>query len=188
MTDKQELIDKYRDINVDYQWWDFTESDFRSICKRMGVELDKGEPSFSGFWSQGDGASFTGSYFAAFAESAPQEIRNYAPADEELHRIADELCLLARMYFPAYVTIGRSGGRYVHECTMYVNEVEPKYGELDEWAPEVYEAVERGVQDLMRDLARWYYRALEREHDHLTSDEVVWEAIQANELDVMRDA
>ena len=71
---------------------------------------------------------------------------------------------------------------------MYVNEIEPCYGDEDDWAPEVYDAVERGVQDLMRDLARWYYRALEREYDYLTSDEVVWETIVANELNVMRDA
>jgi hypothetical protein len=34
----------------------------------------------------------------------------------------------------------------------------------------------------MRDLARWLYRTLEKEYDYLTSDEAVWEAIQANEL------
>lgn len=183
----QELIDKHRDINVDYEWWDFTYADFGTICDIVGIELDKSEPSFSGFCSQGDGASFTGSY--RFKDDAPAKIREHAPQDEELHRIADQLCLVGRMYYPAYVTMRRIwGSRSIHECTMYVNDVEPIDGDADDWAHEVHDAVEREVQDLMRDLARWLYRSLEAEYEHLTSDEVVWEAIVANELHVMQDA
>ncbi len=188
MTDdeKQALIDKYRHINVDHDWWDFVECDFHEICKRMGIDLDWREPSFSGFCSQGDGASFTGTFTGTAAEEAPKNIREHAPVDEELHRIADELCLIGRVYYSAYAHIGRHGGsNYVHECTMHVEYLEPCYGEEEDWADEVHDAVERGVQDLMRDLARWYYQALEQEYDHLTSDEVVWDTIEANELDVM---
>ncbi|WFE73973.1 hypothetical protein P8S53_12375 [Roseinatronobacter sp. S2] len=39
---------------------------------------------------------------------------------------------------------------------------------------------EEAVTELLRDLARWLYRKLERECDYLTSDEVVDEAIIAN--------
>lgn len=182
----QELIDKYRDINVDHDWWDFVEHDFTEICRIMGVLFDKREPSFSGFWSQGDGASFTGSYSATSADTAPVAIREWAPTDEELHRIADELCLVSRVYYPSYVHINRMGSsNYVHDCTMHVTQVEPVYGDEDDWADEVHNEVEGQVQELMRDLARWYYRSLEKEYDHLTSDEAVWETIEANELDVI---
>ena len=46
----------------------------------------------------------------------------------------------------------------------------------------IHEAVEQGLQELFRDLAGWLYQTLEREYDHLTSDEEVWETIVANEL------
>ena len=36
------------------------------------------------------------------------------------------------------------------------------------------------VMETLRDLARWLYRQLEREYEHLTSDAVVDEAIAAN--------
>jgi hypothetical protein len=36
------------------------------------------------------------------------------------------------------------------------------------------------VAQALRDLARWLYRQLEREYEHLTSDEAVDEAIAAN--------
>lgn len=36
------------------------------------------------------------------------------------------------------------------------------------------------VVEALRDLARWLYRQLEREHEYQTSDAVVDEAIEAN--------
>lgn len=185
MTDdkKQELIDRYRDINVDHDWWDLIYDDFNAICKRMGIDLDKQEPSFSGFWSQGDGASFTGSFSGSIADTAAEEIRNYAPLDTELHRIADELTLIGRIYYRAYARIGRPyGTHYCHQYTMYVTDFEPLESEVDDWADDIHEAVEQGLQELFRDLAGWLYRTLEQEYDYFTSDEEVWETIVANEL------
>ena len=40
---------------------------------------------------------------------------------------------------------------------------------------------EDAVTEALRDLARWLYRQLEREYEFLSSDEVVDEAITANE-------
>ena len=40
---------------------------------------------------------------------------------------------------------------------------------------------EETVIEALRDLARWLYRQLEREYDHLSSDEAVDETITANE-------
>jgi hypothetical protein len=186
MTDdrKQELIERYRTISVDHEWWDSTYDDFKSICRRMGIDLDMGEPSFQGFWSQGDGASFTGIFNADIADTAPETIRNYAPIDKELHRIADELCMLGRVYYRAYAQIGRPyGSHHCHSHTMFVANYAPLEGDVDDWADEVHTAVETGLQGLFRDLADWLYNTLERKYDYLTSDEAVWGTIVANELD-----
>ena len=42
---------------------------------------------YSGFSSQGDGACFEGSY--AYAKGSTKKIREHAPQEAELHRIAD---------------------------------------------------------------------------------------------------
>jgi hypothetical protein len=65
--------------------------------------------------------------------------------------------------------------RYYHEYCMAIS-VErdsPIWQDITEDGEEV-------VTEAFRDLARWLYRQLEREYEHLTSDEVVDEAIAAN--------
>lgn len=195
MAYSQEFLDQHRNINVDHEWWDSTYDDFKIICNILGVVPDKDEPSFSGFWSQGDGASWTGRY-RAFAlqpktyatvptyDLAPAKIREHAPQDEELHRIADELCMLARIYYPAYARVTRCSHNYAHENTMNVDHTEP-YDEFDgseRFAGEVTDALEAALLELFRDLARWLYKSLEAEYDHLTGDEAVAETLEANEI------
>lgn len=197
MAYSQEFLDQHRNINVDYEWWDCTYDDFRQICNILGIELDKDEPSFSGFWSQGDGASWTGRYracglsfdgqrYIATYDLAPAKIRKHAPQDEELHRIADELCLLARIYFPAYTRVARgSYTRYVHNSTMTIDDT----GSYDEWGSAderfdeaVIEALEEPLLTQFRALADWLYKNLESEYEHLTGDEAVAETLEANEI------
>ena len=43
------------------------------------------------------------------------------------------------------------------------------------------EDAEEIVTEALRDLARWLYRQLEAEYDHLTSDEAIEEGIIVNE-------
>ena len=47
------------------------------------------------------------------------------------------------------------------------------------WQP-MTDGAEDTVIEALRDLARWFYRQLEREYEHLTSDAAVDEAISAN--------
>jgi hypothetical protein len=48
------------------------------------------------------------------------------------------------------------------------------------WQPPADDA-EETVTEALRDLARWLYRQLQVEYDHLTSDEVIEEEIIVNE-------
>ena len=200
MTYSQAFIDNHRDFNVSHEWWDSVYDDFYRICEILGIDLDKNEPSFSGFSSQGDGASWTGSYRAIKGfgkyqtptyDTAPVKIREYAPKDEELHRIADELCLIARVYVPTYIEVGRHSSNYAHSSTMYVGTLELCVG--GEWyaehfddhgiASEVLDHVSNEMQDLFRALADWLYDRLENGYEYLTSDEVVIESLEANEIE-----
>ena len=92
----------YRQTGFDHDWFEFVYDDFERICAIIGVDLKtvpvrlygggtRQKPCiwFSGFWSQGDGACFEGRY--GYAKDAPRKIRDHAPKDGELHRIADAL-------------------------------------------------------------------------------------------------
>ena len=39
MEINQELVEKYRDINVDHDWWDFTYEDFKNDMREKGIEV-----------------------------------------------------------------------------------------------------------------------------------------------------
>jgi hypothetical protein len=190
------FINEHRDFNVNHDWWDSIYDDFARICEILGIELDKGEPSFSGFCSQGDGASWTGRYrpqvlgYAGLAplyiyDRAPAKIREHAPEDKELHRIADELCLLARIYGPVYAIVSRSSSYYSHSHTMQIGSWEycDEEIDMDDVASEIQDHIETTLIDLFRDLADWLYKVLENEHDYLTSDEAVIESLEANEIE-----
>ena len=176
----------YRESCLDHEWYDFVYEDFQTICGILGVTLatspvrlhgsgtlDKPQVYFTGFHSQGDGASFAGSY--SHARSAAKAIRNHAPLDTELHRIADELQAAQRHNFHALHANIRQQGRHCHEYSMAI-EVER---DSPTWQPPTDDA-EDAVTEAMRDLARWLYRQFRAEYEHLTSDEAIDEIVAAN--------
>jgi hypothetical protein len=55
---KVALIEKHREINVHHEWWDSVYETFKEDMNLLGYSVE--DITFSGFWSQGDGASFTG--------------------------------------------------------------------------------------------------------------------------------
>ena len=176
----------YRDQGLHDEWYDFVYEDFGTICGILGVTLattavrlygggtrDKPQVWFTGFWNQGDGASFAGRY--SHAKGAAEAIRAHAPKDEELHRIADALKEVQRHNFYQLSADIRQSGRYCHEYTMAI-EVER---DSPSWQPPTDDA-EDAVTEALRDLARWLYRQLQAEYEHVTSDEAIDEAMEVN--------
>ncbi len=177
----------YRESCLDYEWYDFVYEDFETICGILGITLattpvrlygggtrDKPQIFWSDFSFQSDGASFAGYY--SHAKGAARAIRAHAPQDTELHRIADALQAVQRRNIWQLHGTVRQRGRYCHEYTMAI-EVER---DSPTWQPPTDDA-EDAVTEAMRDLARWLYRQLRAEYEHLTSDEAVDETLAANE-------
>jgi hypothetical protein len=172
------------------QWWrDLEAQDWDSECviadavecaRILGIEID-GTPNkprvyWSGFWSQGDGASFTGRY--AYVKGAAKAIREHAPQDTELHKIADALQEAQRRNF--YRLEARStcdGFRYLHSGTMSVDveDSNDSYRDIGN--------AEDDVRDALRSFADWIYRQLEKEYEYTMSDENVDESIRINEYE-----
>ena len=176
----------YREGGFDDDWYDAVYEDFQRIAEILGLNLKTRTVRLMGggsrqapcicfqcFWSQGDGACFE--TFYSYRKNAPRRIREYAPQDTELHRIADALQAIQCRNFYQLRADASHRGHYYHEYCMAISV------ERDSpTAQDMTVDAEETIIEALRDLARWLYRQLEREYDYLSSDDVVDEAIIAN--------
>lgn len=136
---------------------------------------------FSGFWSQGDGASFSGRWYPKTFDSA--KIKEEFPSVEDYHAFADQLAEFTKT-LPSnleYIEI-TANDRYCHEYTMEVGDA------LDENDDSVYvgkqlliDAVGKQLWidtdetktflELVRNIARNFYKYLNDDYDWTTEDE-----------------
>ena len=173
---KQRAIEKLYDINTDYDWWDCTYDTIKTAGACLGIDVQ--EIYFSGFWSQGDGACFTGEY--QYRKNWRAALRTEFGGDSlpELERIGTWLQSAQRDAFYSLTAGITHTGRYYHEMSarIDVSDTRHRYGYTTE-------ARESDISEALRDFMRWSYRLLEREYDFLTSEEAIIEAIEANEYE-----
>lgn len=174
---QKELLEKYRD-SMDYAWWDFVYECFKEDCKAIGIHADDIE--FTGFWSQGDGASFTG------------HVQDWTLLLTHLKK--EHLITQAKECSWDFNVRRNSGSRYSHSNTMLgeiSTNVEQNPHDMEE-DPLRYDAwyianqyldeyelqeLDAELTDFFRGLADKLYSDLEEEYDHLTSDEITVEYI-----------
>jgi hypothetical protein len=189
---KQELIEKYRDINIQDGWWESVYEWFTERMVPMGITVES--VYFSGFHSQGSGASFEG----------------YVDDWTKLFLAMGHSNAALPLYFEetgTRVSIYQQSTHYYHENTMrlgyeylpdfpgdtYFDEEQFReiFEHLGELRTEVLltvlrrystNQIEEEILEFLRGHARDLYRDLEREYEHLTSDEAVWEVIEINDL------
>ena len=172
----------WRNGGLDCDWYEPVYSDFVGICGILGFDVDSRDMQFSGFCSQGDGASFTGSY--KYGKCSAKKIREYAPQDAALHEIADTLqALQKRNFYSLSASVTRNHSIYVHENTIscgYVDRDSDNYQDPTSDAEET-------LTDCARDLCHWLYASLEKEYDWLMSDEYIDETIRCNEYEFTKE-
>jgi len=180
-----ELIDKYRNFNVEHvEWWDSTYECFSNDMQDVGIDVER--MFFSGFWSQGDGACFEGRVndIKLFLD------RNFAPSDYPMIR------KLVEAGGDVYVQCGHTG-HYYHENSTAFSIGSDSFANCLETPTETHQQVanaldialgmelmdfEEDAIEIFRNFMRKLYRELEQEYDYLTSDEAVAESIIANDL------
>lgn len=181
--EKQKLIEKYRDINVDYEWYQYTFDDFIARMEKVGIEVDN--IHFSGFYSQGDGACFEGRIHRPL-----RFMRKHCPGQYPMIR--------KLIVMKGYLNVGCThSGQYYHaESTVFDMNYEEFWTFLDakdEMRESVIEVMDEqlnrefddfynDVKNVFRGYMNELYHELRDEYEHLTSDDVVWESIVANEL------
>jgi hypothetical protein len=181
---KQELLERYYEINVDHDWWDCTYEDFKVDMDTKGIHVE--DINFSGFWSQGDGASFTGAVFVGqFAKF--MEVHDLCERYPAAKFFADQSELRLDMF--------RNTSHYCHENTINVVLHDITGNPYDDFTPrwEIYDtmqtlldseyaALELDCEEIVKGYMQELYSRLQKEYEYLTSEEVVWETIVSNEL------
>lgn len=153
--------EQYREHNLEYQWWDSTYDDAKTIGALFGLRIDN--IYFSGFWSQGDGACFEGGY--QYKRGALKAVMEYAPKDTELHGIVARLQEIQRRAFYGLYASCKQSGHYSHSGCMRVN--------VDNDSRDISEEEEDNITDELRLFADWIYSRLEAEYEYLQSDECI---------------
>lgn len=185
---------------LDYEWWEHV----YDMAKQDGVErgFDIEDIRFSGFWSQGDGASWTGSVnIKAFLDYHLKEDH----PDFGRYFVLQALIAENNGWVERCTNINRRGFHYVHDNMMYLESISYSNLEdldaddeerLQEEGPlqraniyqlfkgadidQLIDSLETWILEEAQAYARQIYKDLESEYDHLTSDESLVEAAESN--------
>jgi hypothetical protein len=165
-----EIIEKNRDILTENRdWYDFTVTDFEEILENIGFYNIK--CYFSGFYSQGDGASFEAEY--GYKKGSLSLVKSYAPNDKELHYLVEQIQKLQKInFYSLSARIERINSNYYHSNTMIVSEM---YRDDNK---SITEDTIDTFRSLCRELADYLYKTLEKEYNYLTSDKSIREYLE----------
>ena len=179
---------------TDEGWNEFTLDEWKTALSQIGFE--NAEIAFNGFWSQGDGASFTADCDASklieFLKStaAPTEYvgmdGNYIPY--VLHQLgwksSQSENFSALKDYVGSAKVMRSSSRYFHENTcsfeieLFVDGFESNEANA---MGELCDKFESACESLRKELSKAIYKALERDYNYLTEDEHLIELAEAND-------
>lgn len=176
----EKVIEKHRDINVYFDWWDFIYENFKEYNDEY---FDIEKIYFSGFWSQGDGAMF-----------------EYSDISNKLRDIfidGLDLSPMRKGWLRNNASVSGKGvqrGLYYHEksCSHSI------YWEVDNgdlyWDRPLYQWIEsfandfeNFIEELYANLCADLYSTLEKEYTHLTSDESILESLEINDYEFTED-
>jgi len=173
-TAQAKARDWYRQCSADDTFWsECCIEDIKQTCKMLGMEIK--DFYWSGFWSQGDGACFTGHY--AYVAGSAAKVAAEWLQDAEIARIGRELRDLQRKGFYGLTAHLTHRGRGVHEQSVEISVYEDRTGN------DAPDDVSEALRDTLRDLMRWAYRRLESEYEYTNADEQVAENIRCNEYE-----
>jgi hypothetical protein len=165
----QKIIDKNRDILTD-DWYQYIYDDVKTMLGFCGFNDPK--IHFSGFYSQGDGANFTGNFYKRDIDF--MKLAEYAPKEEFFLLFATLLTDLTNPFEDARFTLYKSGNHYEHEYTVSIKDFE--FDNLVSYSS----CTEEALLDACQKIMRYIYQKLEKEYEYRTSEEVIYEYLFEN--------
>jgi hypothetical protein len=203
---QKKAIEKHNDINVDNNWWEGTVNLFcEDMLEMYGVDVEEKDVQFTGFYSQGDGASFTGEisdtkkFIEKALEMGDDDYLDMGQRKEHEKEFDDLLNDLGSLGYDMreklkpediYIQFKREpGSRYSHENTVYSdvevqaipeswdNDEEFNWTKYSNWATGFVTECTKWLKVKCVEL----YRQLEDEYDELRSDEAIMDTLAAND-------
>ena len=153
---KERALNEFRDINVEFNWWECSFDTIRTAGKLLGLEIDD-------ISSDADSYCMFDAHYR-YVRGAAKAVRDEFPRADDLCKVAKDLQALQKRHFYSLscaITEGRSMNQY--SCFRF---------------GEDYECEDLG--DILDDFAHWARILLRDEYEYLTSDEAVKEMIEAN--------
>lgn len=190
---QEQAFEKYQNFNVENDnWYDFEFDDFVALCNTIGINIPVNGISFSGFWSQGDGSTFSSSIDIlpfingirqqAWKDYAPQLTFDFSPCpctERIINLIRKRLieCDLRtkkpnRGYWIDYHSDYSIGETWEKEFPNIENELT----KLDKW-----------IECCLNILNNHLYRALQEQYEYETSPEALIQTFIANEYHFTED-
>jgi hypothetical protein len=187
-TEVQEKLASGLSDSLWEDWHDCIYDDFSHICTRLGIDTDVAgsgpDISFSGFYSQGDGASFGGHMDLTEVAGCGAKVREYAPNSTELHEIADQLdaaagvimsttVLLGVDLYSPRMTITHSGRSRTHIVACNILEYNSFEAGIEADMIEQVDTLIEEVEAVVESLASWLFRTLRTEYEYQTSEQML---------------
>lgn len=154
---KEKVIENYADINTNYDWHNYILEDWKEKLSRQGFE--DAEINFTGFWSQGDGASFN------CQVNLEKFLKGRRIAKKYQSILNDDEADLS-------ISI-TNNGHYCHEYMMIIH--------FDDWKGLITAELEKFILEEAREQARKIYDDLYDNYEGLTSKEAIIDTLIINE-------
>lgn len=194
---KEKAREWYRDGALDYQWWDYQYEAFQTLCEFFGIKLNtkRGgkypEIYFSGFYSQGDGSSFSGSVdvvkmFKCIAgkswkqEFPTLELDFYKITGRNEQRV---LGAILNGLIDVTASIKCSNRETSVRSSMDWDLGDPSGMKQRDNIDGYFSFFEEYIRNVAEELNHHLFQSLEKEYEWLNSDEQVDESIIANEYE-----
>lgn len=168
---KQVALEHHSNNAADYEWDECIKADWVEKLESLGIYTDVKSICWTGFWSQGDGASFTGSInLKEFLEAHP-DIKNNSRA-----LYITTIPFNGEAQCDWYIDLIKSSSHYSHERTVGIDVSDMSCTLTGESEMEsLWVDAEEDILEQCRDYMKEIYRELENEYDYITSQEALIE-------------
>lgn len=179
---RAKALETLYDINVDYDWWEFSLEDIANwTLETYGIEFEAEHVCFdldrgSQFYvdAKHDGSSHVARIWVKDYKKLGQVLRkSYQVKQASINKLVNET---------ASITI---------ECKHYGGGDGTNYADLNDYdnllSDGEYQKIEDGVNDILKEIEGEALSRLRKEQDYLTSEEAIVETIESNDYDFFED-
>jgi hypothetical protein len=183
---RQKALTTYRDVNIDFDWWDDEFEDFIQLCSYLGITVIKDSIHFRGFYAQGDGSVFSASVdLPRLVQAVKNEAwKCYAPLQEFPFRPIEidrrVMALLANNLLPNEPQLFSKLRQYGIGANLGIYVINHGIKNRDNLFEEL-EKLEDWLRHVATVLNSFLYQCLEKQYEFLTSDKTIKESILLNE-------